>query len=47
MDPRLNAIYIYSRIDAMGRGRARMASSDDGQSHDERSLRRHEVWGDR
>ena len=22
MDPRLNAIYIYSRIDEMGRGRA-------------------------
>jgi len=39
MDPRLNAIYIYSRIDAMGRGRTRLASSDDGHSHDERALR--------
>jgi hypothetical protein len=32
MDPRLNAIYIYSRIDAMGRGRSGLASSVDGHS---------------
>src|SRR3954453_11575304 len=40
MDPRLNAIYIYSRIDAMGRGWQGLASSDDGPSYDERSIRR-------
>src|SRR3954467_2362602 len=40
MDPRLNAIYIFSALDAMGREPRRLASSDDGHSHDERSIRR-------